>query len=148
MHPTLLAVIDGYSRFPFIFPCANMTTACASMTTATVTKCFCGLFSMFGMPAYIHSERRAAFMSTELRNLFHQKGIATSRTTPYNPQGNGQSEWYNGTVWRAITLALKTKSLPTSHWQEVFPDVLHSIRSMLRTTTNTTPHEQMFSFSR
>ena len=90
------------------------------MTTATVIKCFC-------MPAYIHSDREAAFMSTELRNFLHQKGIATIRTTPYNPQGNGQSERYNGTVWRAITLALKTKRLPTSHWQEVLPDALHSI---------------------
>ena len=70
-----LTVIDEYLRFPFIFPCANTTTA-------TVIKCFCGLFSMFGMPAYIHSDRGAAFMSTELRNFLHQKEIATSRTTP------------------------------------------------------------------
>ena len=136
-----LTVIDEYSRFPFIFPCANMTTT-------TVIKCFCGLFSMFGMPAYIHSDRGAAFMSTELRNFLHQKGIATSRTTPYNPQGNGQSERYNGTVWRAITLVLKTKRLPTSRWQEVLPDALHSILSLLCTTTNATPHERMFSFTR
>ena len=119
-----LTVIDEYSRFPFIFPCAIMTTA-------TVIKCFCGLFSMFGMPAYIHSDREAAFMSTELRNFLHQKGIATSRTTPYNPQGNRQSERYNGTVWRAITLTLKTKRLQTLRWQEVLPDALHSIRSLL-----------------
>ena len=112
-----LTVMDEYPRFPFIFPCANLTTA-------MVIKCFCGLFSMFGMPAYIHSDRGAAFMSTELRNFLHQKGIATSRTTPHNPQGNGQSERYNGTVWRAITLALKTKRLPTSYWQEVLPDAL------------------------
>ena len=104
-----LTVIGEYSRFPFIFPCANMTTA-------MVIKCFCGFFSMFGMPAYIYSDRGAAFMSTERRNFLHQKGIATSRTMPYNPQGNGQSGTYNGTVWRAITLALKTKGLPTSRW--------------------------------
>ena len=41
-----LTVIDEYSRFPFIFPCANMTTA-------TLIICFCGLFSMFGiLPIY------------------------------------------------------------------------------------------------
>ena len=34
----LLKVIEEYSRFPFLFSCANMTTA-------TVIKCFCGLFS-------------------------------------------------------------------------------------------------------
>ena len=125
-------MIDEYSRFSFILSCANMTTT-------MVIKCFCGLFSMFGMLAYIHSDRGAAFMSTELRNFLHQKGIATSYITPYNPQGNGQSERYNGTVWRAITLVLKTKRLPTSRWQEVLPDAIHSIQSLLCTTTNTTP---------
>ena len=45
-----LTVIEEYSRFPFIFSCANMTTA-------MVIKCFCGLFAIFGMPAYIHSDR-------------------------------------------------------------------------------------------
>ena len=43
----LLKVKKEYSRFPFLFSCANMITA-------TVIKCFCGLFSWFGMPAYIH----------------------------------------------------------------------------------------------
>ena len=87
-------------------------------------------------------------MSTELRNFLHEKGIATSHTTPYNPQGNGQSEVYNGTVWKAITLALKSKRLPTSCWQDVLPDVLYSIRSLLCTSTNATPHERMFSYVR
>ena len=45
-----LTVIDEYSRFPFIIPCANMTAT-------TVIKSFCSLFSMFGMPAYVHSDQ-------------------------------------------------------------------------------------------
>ncbi len=61
-----LTVIDESSRFSFIFPCANMTTA-------AVIKCFCGLVAMFGMPAYMHSERGAAFMSTERCNFLHQR---------------------------------------------------------------------------
>ena len=69
----LLKVIVEYSRFPFFFSCANMTIA-------MVIKCFCGLFSKFGMPAYIHSERGAAFVSKELCNFLHQNEIATSLT--------------------------------------------------------------------
>ena len=52
-------------------------------------------------------------MSTELKGFLHQKGIATSRTTPYNLQGNGQVERYNGIISKTITLALKTCKLPT-----------------------------------
>ena len=60
------------------------------------------------MPAYKLSDRGSAFMSQELKDFLHNKGIATSRTTSYNPAGNGQVERLNGTIWQAITLALKT----------------------------------------
>ena len=45
-------------------------------------------------------------------------------------------------------MALKSKNLPTSCWQLVLPDVLHSIRTLLCTSTNQTPHERMFTFPR
>ena len=54
-----LNVVDEFSRFPFVFPCPNMTAA-------TIIKCLSNLFSIFGMPAYIHSDRGTSFMSKEL----------------------------------------------------------------------------------
>ena len=100
------------------------------------------------MPAYIHTDQGANFMSKELKDFLISKNVATSRTTPYNPQGNGQCEKLNGTLWKAITLSLKSRGLPQSCWQDVLPDALHSIRSLLCTSTNTTPHERMFLFQR
>ena len=35
-----------------------------------------------------------------------------------------------------------------SQWEEVLPDALHSIRSLLCTTTNSTPHDRLFKFNR
>ena len=34
------------------------------------------------------------------------------------------------------------------YWQEVLPDVLHSVRSLLCTATNCTPHERLFGWAR
>ena len=51
----LLTVIDEYSRFSFAFPCSDMTAS-------TIIKCFCQLFSLFGMPSYIHSDRGSSFV--------------------------------------------------------------------------------------
>ena len=137
----MLTVVDEFSRFPFAFPCRNVSTA-------SVISCTDQLFSIFGMPAFVHSDRGSSFMSAELRQYLHGRGIATSRTTPYNPQGNGQCERYNGIVWRTVQLALKSKNLPSSAWESVLPDALHSIRSLINTSTNATPHERLFNYQR
>lgn len=87
-------------------------------------------------------------MSRELREFLSSKGVASSRTTSYNPEGNGQAERCNGVIWKAVTMSLKSKNLPFKNWQDVLPDVLHSVRSLLCTATNETPHERFFGFSR
>ena len=137
----LLTIIDEYSRFPFAYPCADMTAA-------TIIDRLCQLFSIFGMPSYIHSDRGSSFMSDELKRFLHEKGIVSSRTTAYNPQSNGQVERLNGTLWRTITLATKSRSLPITEWEVVLQDALHSIRTLLCTANNTTPHESLFKFNR
>ena len=139
--PYLLVIVDEYSRFPFAVPCSDLTSS-------TLISHLKHLFSVFGMPSYIHTDRGATFMSRELKSFLHTNGIATSRTTPYNPQGNGQCERYNGILWKAIQLALRTNDLRTSRWEEVLQQALHSVRSLLCTTTNQTPHERMFNHPR
>ena len=74
--------------------------------------------------------------------------MSTSYTSVYNPQSNGQCERYNAIIWTAVKLSLKTRNLSIEQWQVVLPDTLHSIRSLLCTATNTTPHERLFNFSR
>ena len=120
-----LMVVDEYSRFPFVFPCPDVSTN-------TVIKCLTSLFSLVGMPAYVHSDRGASFMSRELREFLSLKGVASSRTTSYNPEKNGQAERCNGVIWKAVTMSLKSKNLP----------------SLLCTATNETPHKRFFGFSR
>jgi len=107
----LLTVIDEYSRFSFAFPSKDVSAA-------TIISHLRTLFGLFGMPSYIRWDRGSGFISTELKSFLHQKGIATSRTksynliatsrtTSYNPEGNGLVERMNGTIWKAVTLALK-----------------------------------------
>ena len=100
------------------------------------------------MPAYIHSDRGSAFMNAEFKRYLLNKGIASSRTTSYNPAGNGQVERLNQTLWQTIKLGLKTHKLPLQHWQKLLRDALHSVRSLLCTATNQTPHERIFNFQR
>ena len=138
-NTNILTVIDEYSRFPF--PCPNTLSS-------TVIKCLDQLFTLCGTPSYIHSDRGTSFLSHEIKHYRTQKGIATSKTTPYHPIRNGQCERYNGIIWKGVQLALKSHNLQISNWEMVLSSVLHSIRSLLSTATNTTPHERFFAFQR
>lgn len=137
----ILTVIDEFSRYPFAFPCRDMTAA-------TVIECLKDIFFTFGQPLYIHSDRGSSFMSEELQKFLRNQGIASSRTTPYNPQGNGQVERLNGTLWRTIQLNLKSRNLPIDYWELALKQALHCVRSLLCTAINTTPHERIFNFPR
>lgn len=97
-------VIDEYSRFPFAF-------ACTSTNTDSIIQSLNQIFTVFGMPSYIHSDRGTSFISRELRKYLTNLGIATSWTSPYHPQGNGQCEWYNGIIWKHISLTLASGNL-------------------------------------
>ena len=44
-------------------------------------------------------------MSEQLRQFLQERKVAISRTTPYNPQDNGQCKRYNGIIWETIQLA-------------------------------------------
>lgn len=87
-------------------------------------------------------------MSAEVKSFLQNHGVATSRTTPYNPRCNGQCERYNGIIWKSVMLALESRGMKESQWESVLPDALHSIRSLLCTSTNCTPHERFFGFAR
>ncbi|GFW63993.1 putative retrovirus-related pol polyprotein from transposon opus [Trichonephila clavipes] len=71
------------------------------------------------MPSFIHSDRGSSFMSHELKSFLTSQGIATSRTTPYNPAGNGQVERYNGIIWKTIQLALRSNSMKMNNGKEL-----------------------------
>ena len=120
--------------------------ACSNLESKTVISCLMQIFYLFGACSYIHSDRGKSFMSSEFVSHMHSLRIATSRTSVYNPMSNGQCEKYNDIIWTGIKVALKTLNLPISKWEVVLPQVLHSVRSLLCTATNTTPHERFMNF--
>ena len=137
----ILTIIDEYTRFPFAYACPNMKAK-------TVVDKLSELFCIFGLPSYIHSDQGSSFMSYELKDWLHSKGVATSRTTRYNPRGNSQTERLNATLFNTVKLCLRTKNLPITCWEEVLSESLHAIRSLLCTSINCTPHERMFYHNR
>ena len=137
----LLVIIDEYSRFPFAF-------ALNTITTDSIISCLRQLFALFGTPSFLHSDRGSQFMSEDFEHYLQKLGISHSRTTPYNPQCNGQTERYNGVIWKAIQCLLHSRNQTMSMWESVLPEALAANRSLICTATNETPHSRLFSFTR
>ena len=137
----MLTVVDEYSRFSFAFSCSNINAK-------TLIKCLMQLFSLFGLCSCIHSDRGSAFMSKEFIEFLRGKGIACSRTSVYNPHGNGQCEKYNDIIWSGVKLVLKLRNWPLSKRDVVLIDVLHSIHFLLCMATNMIPHKWFLMFNR
>jgi hypothetical protein len=136
-----LCIVDEFSRYPFCFPCPDVSTD-------SVIGCLEKLFALFGTCSYVHSDRGSSFMSKRFKDYLLRKGISSSRTTPYHPQGNSQCERFNGIVWKAVKCALRSRNLSTEKWESVLSEALSSIRSLLCTSTNETPHSRFFGFTR
>ena len=59
----ILTVVDEYSRFPFAFQCLNMHSS-------KVIKCLDQIFTLCGMPSYIHSDRGTSLFSQVFLHTF------------------------------------------------------------------------------
>ena len=137
----MLVIIDEFSQFPFAFPCRNISTK-------AVMCCLDKLFCVFEFPSYIYIDRRSSFISHELKSYLRARGIASSRSIPYHPRSNGQCERCVQTVWPTIKLKLHERSLSEKRWEDVLPESLHAIRSLVCLASNKTSHNRMFKFNR
>jgi len=138
----IFTVVDEKSRFPFAF-------AVPSATTKTAIDCLSAIFSLFGPPHTIHSDRGRQFESRDFASFLKLWGVTRSRTTPYHPNSNGQCERMNGVIWKTCLLRLKENGSGEYQWDKELPLALNNIRSLpSRALDMQSPHEILFNFSR
>ena len=118
------------------------------MHSSTVINCLEKLFSLCGTPEFVHSDNAPSFSSGSIKEFLLKRGVASSKSSPYHPTGNSQADRYIGIIWKSIRLSLKSNNLSLSCWETVLPNALLSIRSLLNTTADTTPHELFFNFNK
>ena len=80
----ILVVVDEFPRFPFCFPCHNMS----SQPVFNLDR----LFTLCDIPGCIHSDNASTFVSEEFKSYLIKRGIARSHSTIYYPTGNSQVE--------------------------------------------------------
>lgn len=81
-NSAILSVIDGFSKFVWLFPIRQMT---AQITVELLSK---RLFAMFGVPRTLVSDNGTPFRSKLFRDMCFRWGVKHVRTAPYHPSPN------------------------------------------------------------
>ena len=93
------------------------------------------------MPQRLHSDQGRDFEGKVIKSSCQFAGIRKSRTTPYHPQGNGQSERFNRTLLTMLgTLDQDNKS----RWPEYLSPLVYAYNCTKHSTTAFSPFLLMF----
>ena len=84
-----MVVTDHFTKFSQVY--ATKTKS----TKAAAEKLFNQFILLYGYPERIHHDQGGEFTSNLFKELHRLTSIRASRTTPYHPQGNGQTERFN-----------------------------------------------------
>jgi transposase InsO family protein len=131
----LLVVVDYFTRWPEAIPIAS--THAEVVARALVEH----VFSRFGVPAELHSDRGSNFESNVFRAVMELMGIRKTRTTPQRPQSNGAAERLIQTV---ITHLAMVVNQTQKDWDLQVPLVLMSLRASPHATTGVSPAMMLY----
>lgn len=132
----VLMIIDYVSKFPFAIPLRQITAP--AVARALVEK----VFTTFGVPQKIISDRGQPFISKLQLAILKLLGITPAFTSPYHPSSNGLTE-------RSIkTLSGMIRSYVNEYthddWDVQLPYILFAFRSSHQASTLEAPFYLMF----
>ncbi len=133
-HKYMLVAVDSLTKWVEVVPLSDMEAE--TVARALVTHVICRL----GIPAQIHSDMGSQFESAVFQQMCVLLGIRKTRTTPYRPQSDGQTERVNRTL---LELLAKAAADDPEQWEEQLPYVMASYRSTPHATTGETPNRLM-----
>ena len=95
-YEDVLVVTDAFTKFAQAIPCKNQTAQVVARALID------GWIVHYGAPLRIHSDQGRNFESSLVREICKFYGIEKTRTTPYYPEGNGQTDRFNRTLCSMI----------------------------------------------
>ncbi|CAM4939939.1 unnamed protein product [Rotaria socialis] len=130
-----LVLTDLFSKF-------IVTKAVPDNTSTTAAKFLLyDVFMIYGVPLEILTDNGQHFSSSLYESLLTLTGCCHIKTTPYNPQANGQFERHNATLLPNL-LALSNRS--KSNWDDKLLPTTFNYNSTRHDSTGYTPFELMF----
>ena len=131
----ILVLTDTFSKYSQAF----MTNNQKSLTVAKilVEK----WFSVFGIPARIHTDQGRSFDNEIISHLCKMHGLKQSITMPYNPCDNSQCKRFNHTLFGWMR-TLNCEQKP--NWQDHLPSLVYAYNATPHASTGFQPYDLMF----
>lgn len=135
----LCVFVDPFSKWIEAFPTPDQT---AETTTRLLTD---EVFSRYGVAEHIHCDQGKNFEARLTKLVCDRLGIKKTRSSPYNPRGNGQVERMNRTLAERLALAIQEED--QRDWDVLLPAALAAIRSTENKVTRCSPAYLVFGYN-
>ncbi|GJY86570.1 reverse transcriptase domain-containing protein [Tanacetum coccineum] len=106
-----------------------------------VVKFLKGLFSRFGVPKALISDRGTHFCNSQLEKALLRYGVTHRISIAYHPQTNGQTEVNNRAIKRILE---RSVGYNPKDWSEKLNDALWAFRTAYKTPTGYTPFRMVY----
>jgi len=130
-------VVIEFSRFPFAFPCRDVSAK-------TAIQCLTQLFCLFGMPGYVHSDRGSARLCHRNCENFCYHALCLQAVQRRITLRGTQSERLNSTLWK--TVKLNGKDVTNNSTQKIFAMHLSTNLEENFTSNPENPNEEFNNF--
>ena len=135
-NKAILVLSDHFTKWRDAIPIPNGT---AEVVADVLDQ---RVFSYFGLPERIHSDRGTNFESKLMMELCRLWNVDKSKTTSYNPKGNGTVERGNKDLGDALRTLLLSRA--ETDWDLLLPQIMRSIRAMPHSFTDESANFMMF----
>ena len=126
----LLTVVDAFSKFCRAIPLPNKE----AKTIANALRQH--VFSAYGVPWRIHSDKGAEFVNSVISELCNAYGVKRSSTTPYHPQGNSYAEQVHQFYWNAVSSFIRAEQ---NVWDELIVELMIVYNNTYHKAVGTSP---------
>ena len=131
----IVVMIDYFIKFPFAYALKEISAETEANVLMPQVIC------LFGVPTSLHSNQGSNFESNVFKSLCALVNISKTRTTPYAPWSNGETERMNKTLM--IMLKCMVEENPMK-WDLLLQKALMHYRSSVHSSTQFTPYALMF----
>ena len=131
----VLVVTDHFTRYVQAFATKNKSAKAAA------EKLYNNYILTYGFPSQIHHDCGREFHNSLFAKLHQLCGIKSSKTTPYHPSGDGQTERMNRTI---ISMLKTLNENQKQRWKDHLSKLVFAYNSTINKSTGYSPFFLMF----